>query len=206
MPTAAKTTFDVNIRRAGYFLDIHQTAHGRVGAPLLQIRELPRGAVVFAVGALDAYLSEVSGEVIVAQVQRRVATADEKETLKRVQTEVPTIALEIAILGTQTERLQRLQASITEHFMNHVSNHGAKAVASTFARVGGRAQDLWTTLTGDGFPNAADTIDSWTDIRHRIVHQGQSPRVLLNGARDFIDLLVRLVGRVDARAEAAMAA
>ena len=71
MATGAMRTFDINIRRASYFLDIHQQVHaGTHGAPVLALRELPRGALVFAVGALDAYLSDVSAEVIIHQCEQ----------------------------------------------------------------------------------------------------------------------------------------
>ena len=70
MPTESKRTFDVNMRRASYFLDLHESIHGGVqGAPQNPVRELPRASVVFAVGALDAYLSDVSAEVLVHLLQ-----------------------------------------------------------------------------------------------------------------------------------------
>ena len=97
----AKAAFDVNIRRASYFLDIHEEAQQGAGAPSLPYRELPRGAVVFAVGALDAYLSEVSAEVIVRDLESAVAPTETREVLKRVQAEVPTLSLEIAVLRRQ---------------------------------------------------------------------------------------------------------
>ncbi len=54
--TQSKRTFDINIRKASHFLDLHQQVHaGTHGAPVLALWELPRGAVVFALGALDAY-------------------------------------------------------------------------------------------------------------------------------------------------------
>jgi hypothetical protein len=66
----SKVTFDVDIRRASYFLDIHPSVHaGTRGAPKLALRELPRGAVVFPLGSLDSYLSDVSAEVMIYQCQ-----------------------------------------------------------------------------------------------------------------------------------------
>ena len=56
MASEAKKAFNVNIQRSGYFLDIHQQETLSAGAPTLPYRELPRAAVVFAIGALDAYL------------------------------------------------------------------------------------------------------------------------------------------------------
>lgn len=91
MVTAAKATFDVNIRRASYFLDIHQSVHaGTRGAPKLALRELPRGAVVFAVGALDS-LSDVSAEVMIYQCQQGDVTGDTRTVMKSVSQQLPGI-------------------------------------------------------------------------------------------------------------------
>ena len=62
MASKAKKAFDRNIERAGFFLDIHKDATPGPGKPKLPLHELPRAAVVFAVGALDAYLSGVGAE------------------------------------------------------------------------------------------------------------------------------------------------
>jgi len=109
MATQSKPAFDRNIERARYFLQIHAQAQVGAGAPPLPYRELPRAAIVFSVGAIDAYLSEVSAEVIVRQLQTGVANNTARDVLKRVQQDIPTLALEVAVLATAPERLQRIR-------------------------------------------------------------------------------------------------
>ena len=136
--TEARGAFDVNIQRASYFLDIHEEAQSGAGAPSLPYRELPRGAVVFAVGALDAYLSELSAEVMVREFQSTIASSDARETLKRIQSDLPTLALEISVIDNHNARLQRIRDVIVDHFQNRVSMHGAKGVSATAGRIGAK--------------------------------------------------------------------
>ena len=69
--TSAHMAFLPNIERARYFVDIHEEVHHGPGAPPLRYRELPRAAVVFAISALDAYISDALAEVVVKQLERR---------------------------------------------------------------------------------------------------------------------------------------
>lgn len=197
MATNAKQAFDVNIQRASYFLDIHEAAQRGAGAPTIQQRELPRGAIVFAVGAIDAYLCEVSAEILIAQVQGAPASAALRETLTRVQKEVPALAVEVALLDTQASRVARIHEAIAEYFQNQTSQFGAKGVSATVTRLGGNPSDVWSFLIQQGHPDPQKFLDRWTDVRHQIVHQGRKPRVWRHHARDFIQFAQSLVGRVD---------
>jgi hypothetical protein len=200
MPTTARSTFDLNALRASYFLDIHEAGHARVGAPLNPYRELPRGAVVFAVGAVDAYLSEVSAEVLLNQLEREVATPEARDVLRRVHADLPGLALEVAVLPAHEARVRRVRESITDYFYNRVSNFGSKALAATVTRIGGRPADLWAALAARGQPNASGNFDRWTEIRHQIVHQGRSPQVRRPEARACIELVRAIVHQVDSDA------
>lgn len=195
--TQARQAFDLNVQRASYFLDIHEDAQQGAGAPSLPYRELPRGAVVFAVGALDAYLSEVSAEVMVRDFQDTIASTDSRETLKRIQSDLPTLALEVAVLSTQAERVKRVRDTIVDHFQNRVSMHGAKAVSATAGRVGAKAADVWSALGTRGFHDAQNRLDAWTDTRHQIVHQGKKPTVRRPEARTCIELISEIVKVLD---------
>lgn len=204
MSTRAKATFDINIQRASYFLDIHDDAHKRAGAPTLPYRELPRGTVVFAVGAIDAYLSEASAEYLVARLQLSAPVHDLRETLKRVCAEVPTLALEVALLPGPQDRLQRIRDSIVDHFHNSVSNQ-AKGVAATLQRIGSRPGDFWTSLVAEGYKDPASELDRWTEVRHQIVHRGQRPPIQKPSARSFLSLAKALVDRLDVLVQTATA-
>ena len=206
MSTGAKPTFDKNILRASYFLDLHDQVQPGVGPPKKPLRELPRGAVVFAVGAVDAYLSEVSAEVMLHQLQGDLATSDARETLRRVQQDIPTLSLEVVVLSSHSDRVQRLRDAIVDHLQNRVSHHGSKGVAMALQRMAVKPADLWSALGSQGYPDAASELDYWTDIRHQIVHQGKSPNVRKKRARKFIALAKVLVERIDSIAEEAMSA
>jgi hypothetical protein len=195
--TEARRAFDVNIQRASYFLDIHEEAQQGAGAPPLPYRELPRGAVVFAVGALDAYLSEVSAEVMVRDFQSTVASNDARETLKRIQSDLPTLALEISVLENHNARLQRIRDVIVDHFQNRVSMHGVKAVSATAGRIGAKALGVWSALDSRSFAGAQASLDKWTDIRHQVVHQGKKPTVRRPDARKCLSLITEIVDVLD---------
>ena len=203
MATDSKSAFDNNVVRARYFLKIHEKHQKGAGSPPLMYRELPRAAIVFAVGAVDSYLSEVSAEVMVRQLQAAVATAGLRDTLKRIQADIPTLPLEISVLPTNAERLRRLKDSIADHFHNKTSNHGSKAVGATMTRLGGKVADVWSTLIGNGHQKPIDTLDKWTQIRHDIVHKGKKPKVRRPQAEDFISFVDDLVARIDTFAETA---
>ncbi len=197
MSTNAARTFRINAERASYFLDIHEGAQQGAGAPPTRFRELPRGAVVFAIGALDAYLSEVSAEVIVRDLQAALASSEVREVLKRIHSDVPTLALEVAVLPQQIDRVERLRDAIVDYFQNRVSMHGSKGVSATAGRIGGRAADVWSALGSRGHLRAQEDLDKWTTIRHQIVHQGMKPRVWRDHARDCIRLISAIVDVVD---------
>jgi hypothetical protein len=197
MPSSAKKTFDRNIQRAGYFLDIHEATQPGAGAPTLPRRELPRGAIVFAVGAIDCYLAELSAEVLLRQLAAASPSAAIRTVLERIGKEIPTLALEIALLPTQKERLTRLQESIASYFTNQTSNHGARAVSETVNRIGARANDLWSAMGSRGFDDPQGVLDRWTLVRHQVVHQGGRPKVGRPDARTFLAMVTALVEEVD---------
>lgn len=197
MSSHAKLAFDLNIQRAAYFLDIHEATQSGPGAPKLPRRELPRGAIVFAVGAIDAYLSELSAEVLVRQLETAPASQDKREVLKRVANELPTLSIELALLATQQERLNRLRESVVEYFSNQISNHGSKAVSNTLIRVGARPADVWNSLGSLGYKDPPGELDRWTSIRHQIVHQGRKPKVQRPAARVFVELAKSLAEEID---------
>ena len=202
MATDSKTTFDINAERAGYFLVIHEAAQGGVvGAPITPVRELPRAAVVFAVGALDAYLSEVSAEVLIKQIAAATPSFDVRDALRRVDSEIPTLSLEVALVPSQQERTQRIRNAIVDHFHNRVSHHGAKGVSNAVERIGGRPTDVWNHVRSLRFANAHADLDRWTNIRHQIVHQGKKSPVRRREAQRCIKLVSAIAEAVDNQAE-----
>ena len=60
--TVRITSFRKNLDRARAFIRLH--AAREMGAPSADERELPRGAVVLAIGALDAFLHDLTLEIV----------------------------------------------------------------------------------------------------------------------------------------------
>ena len=205
MATVAKSSFDINIRRASHFLDIHQQVHaGTHGAPVLALRELPRGALVFAVGALDAYLSDVSAEVMIHQCKHGSVTGDTRAVMKTVSQQLPGLALELAVAADGADRVERLRGAVVDHFQTAVSGHGPESVVKALERMGGRASELWRGLEEAGFADPARALDDWTDKRHRIMHRGEKVSVPWKKGRECLELLTAVAGAVDLVAESAM--
>lgn len=205
MPTAALSAAKANILRAEYFLDLHEGTQVGPGTPNLKRRELPRGAVVFAIGALDAYLSEVAAEVMIAQFQNGQATGDSMKVLATVQREFPSMALRLAVAGPDVDRAEVLRSAIVAHFHEDVSNHGAKAVASTVQRMGASSNALWSAVQAAGQEDPQQGLDEWTGKRHRIVHQGEAVPINRDPARECVGLVSAICSAVDSQAEAAKA-
>lgn len=158
----------------------------------------------FAVGALDAYLSDVSAEVMIHQCEHGLVTGDTRAVMKSVSQQLPGLALELAVAGEGADRVERLRAAIVDHFQTTVSGHGPESVAKALERMGGRASELWRGLEEAGFADPAMTLDHWTDKRHRIVHRGEKVSVPWKQGRECLELLTAVAGAVDFVAEGAM--
>lgn len=208
MPTsAAKKAFDLNIERAGYFLELHQDLQdGKRGAPLKPVRELPRASVVFAVGALDAYLSDLSAEVLLTLLGRSVASTEARDLLAKIQKEIPTLALEVLLLTDAAARKKRVQEALSDHLYNKVSHHGPTGVATALVRIGGKPADVWSALPSKGFANPETELQRWTTCRHEIVHQGKKPTVHRPKAKECLELISAIAAQVDSIAVKALAA
>jgi RiboL-PSP-HEPN len=181
------------------------------GRPSGEERELLRAAVIFSIGALDAYLSDVAAEVLVRQLEKaRVPGTDARNLLRRIQSDIPTLPFELALTSDQDERLRLAQTAISEHLATAVSNHGAKGVAGTLGRIGATVD--WeaiklsdkSTLRTTSTRTCAAVLDRWTDMRHQLVHQGKAIPVNAEQARELIDFVQAIVEHVDRQALAAL--
>jgi hypothetical protein len=203
--TTAHVALTKNLKRAKHFLDLHEGTQQGPGTPDAKRRELPRGAVVFAVGALDAYLSEVSAEVMLGQFEKAILSGKNRDVLKEITRQHPTLALEAALAGDGSDRREIVRTTVTEHFYNQVSNHGAKAVAAAIERMNGSAQTAWQRTAELGEAHAAADLDDWTAKRHAIVHQGKAPKINRDPARTCVILIGRIGAAVDEIASEALA-
>ena len=206
---ALQTIFDADSLRP------RQNPHGRGrGTSSAEEKELLRAVAVFAIGVLDAYLSDVAAEVLVAQLERaRTPNADARSLLRRILKEIDTLPFELALTSDSDERRRLAQEAISEHLTNRVSNHGAKGVAGTLGRLG--CTDFnWDVVDMTPFPTlrtsanrgAAQVLDIWTENRHKIIHQGVAVVVKAEQSRELITFVKALARHVDREAETAASA
>jgi len=200
VPTEAKEAFERNIARAEHFVRIHSDTQTKPGRPPAKMAELPRAAIVFAVGALDAYISEASAEYLVGRLEGGTAPKELRELLSRIDRELPGLALEVVLMATAEERRGRMYETVVDHFHNNVSNHGSRAVSRFVERVGKKPPDFWSDLN-QTWIDPPGVLDYYTDLRHEIVHQGRSPSVTRPEAKKFIQMLTDFIERLDPWAE-----
>jgi hypothetical protein len=185
-----------SVERATSWTSIRVSTLGRGGH--LDLRFVSsRVAVVFAVGALDAYLSDVSADVMIFQCQQGLVGGDTRAIMRAINQQLPGLALELSVVENHVERMDRIRTAITDHFTTSVSGHGPEAVARAVERMGGKAADLWKSLTEDGFDEPAASLAEWTDNRHRIVHRGEKVSVTWRQGRECLALLHAISARVD---------
>jgi hypothetical protein len=142
----------------------------------------------------------------------RTPTPEARGLLKRIVKEIDTLPFELALTSDPDERRRLAQESISEHLTNRVSNHGAKGIAGTLARLG--CNDFsWDAIDMMAFPtlrttanrNAAQVLDIWTDNRHKIIHQGIAVVVRAEQSRELMAFTEALASHVEAEPEKALA-
>jgi hypothetical protein len=85
--------FETNLERSRAFLRIFDKDRG-VGQPSNDEKELLRGSLVFAVGALDAYLSDLILEIIPAHGPKSPQLSDALREIARAD---PGLSLRVAL-------------------------------------------------------------------------------------------------------------
>lgn len=211
--TAAHKTFQLTIKRPRALLEMFDAgslkptdgAKRSRGKPSWQENELLRASVITAIGALDAYLSDVAAEVLVAQLENAdTPGSDARNVLKQVMDEIKTLPLELALVTDVSKRREVARAAIQEHLANRVSNHGAKGVAATLGRMGETID--WSKLDNCVTPNLkfkgakdspAALLDAWTQRRHELVHQGKAVRISSSAAHALLDFVIAIASAVD---------
>jgi hypothetical protein len=221
--TRAYSTFEKNLGRVRALQAIfdadslrpRQNPQGRGrGTSSAEEKELLRAVAVFAIGILDAYLSDVAAEVLVAQLERaRTPSTEARALFRRILREIETLPFELALTTDPDERQRLAREAVSEHLTNRVSNHGAKGVAATLGRLGCEGFD-WGVVDMAALPvlrtaanrGPAEVLDIWTENRHRIIHQGIAVVVRADQARELIEFVEALARHVDAEAETAASA
>ena len=126
---------------------------------------------------------------------KRLATA--VKILEAIQRTAPALAIQLAVAKPDVDRLAILQDAILTHFHDQVSNHGAKAVATTVQRMGGSPKELWEAVEAAGHVEPQKNLDEWTRKRHSIVHRGERPTINRDPARTCVELVTGVCLEVD---------
>ena len=168
------------------FFDNPAGAPRHAGQPEAHEQEMLRSVLVLAIGALDAYLSDLLIETIprIAKVSSAQAVFDQLAKAR------PGLLLRAFFVGK--EQLQQELIEVLEAEFAGDSMHGSRAIVRVSDWC---ALELgWRDFNTDDFPEAMRVLDEWTDKRHRIVHRGELVRLRRADATNIIKL-VRSIGK-----------
>lgn len=172
---------------------------------------LRHAVVIFSIGALDAYLSDVAAEVLVDQLSKaRNPDSSASRVLAAVQREIPTLPFELALATDRSKRLEIAQQAITAHLTSNVSNLESKGVVNTLERIGAKVDwdaispPATSRLRESPSESCASVLDRWTRVRHQLVHQGGEVDVAAEQAREIIGFIDRIAEHVDQHALAVL--
>ncbi|WP_139246034.1 hypothetical protein [Geodermatophilus amargosae] len=189
--THSLTIFTKTVNRSRAFLRIFDSHRGGPGRPSADEKELLRGALVFAVGALDAYLSDLIIEVVPG---RSLASQPFREALKAIAKSDPGLALRVSLAGSPEASQDEFRVALTE-WLDTKSWHGPTGVASALGflacPVPWRDFDTVTGL------DTAKELDRITTDRHDIVHRGGTPYIKRALAEESVTLVEGIARHVD---------
>jgi hypothetical protein len=166
--TAATNSFRVfesNLERSRAFLRIFDKECGR-GQPSNDEKELLRGSLVFAVGALDAYLSDLILEVVPRYVPKSKYLRD---ALREIAKADPGLALRVVLAGSKQASQAEFRTAMAE-WLATKSFQGPEKVAMALNYVG--CSILWKDFDEATGLSTLDKLSQATNERHAIVHNG----------------------------------
>lgn len=182
----AYKVFKKNLTRSRAFIRVFE-AQGGPGQPSNDRKELLRGAVVFAVGSLDAFLHDVVLEI----VPKHGATSPElADALKAIAREDPSLALRVALKRNQAEAADEFRAAL-DAWLSTKSFQGPEAVVRACRYIG--IDFDWGAMQG----GAAAKLRNFSEERNLIVHRGGKPYIKRDKAQDCIDLVASIAQAVN---------
>jgi hypothetical protein len=185
--------FEKNLERSRAFLrifDIDRTA----GQPSNDEKELLRGAIVFAIGALDAFLHELVLEVVPTFGGNTSALAD---ALRAIAKEDPALSLRLALAPDGSSKQEEFRQALDD-WLEKKSFHGVRMVANAMTYVG--FDLLITDFDQHTHVNTAERLEHYTQMRHNIVHRGARPAVVRDNAQECVDVIAAMVFAINAKA------
>jgi hypothetical protein len=186
----AHKVFKKNSDRASAFL-VFFDRHRKVGRPDRDANELLRGTVVFAVGALDAFLHDLILEIVPSFGQK---SADLKGALKDIARDDPSLALKMSLAPTPTAARAEFRTALDD-WLSTKSFQGRHAVVRAASFVGLKLD--WNDLNRLTRVDTATELDRFTRMRHGIVHRGQKPSVRRSEAEACVMLVTSVAGFIN---------
>lgn len=188
--TDAFKVFKANMERAQAFVRIFNSGRTR-GQPSNDEKELLRGSLVFAVGALDAYLSDLVLEVVPEYAPQSKQLS---EALKAIAKNDPGLALRVSLISNAEQRKAEFRAALGE-WLETKSFHGPEKVQAALSYVG--CSITWHEFDKATEVETARELDQVTEERHSIVHRGKRPYVTRDRTEGTHNLLSSIADLVD---------
>lgn len=177
--TESFTVFEKNVNRSRAFIRVFEgteTARKK-GRPTSDEVDLLRGALVFSVGALDNFVTELILELV-------PKFGGSGEAMRQPLTEIakaePSLALRVAMAKANAE--EEFKAALG-NWLETKTFHGVKKVMGALTYIGVDMDE--STLQSDW----KKSLDEYTDWRHAIVHRGDTRTVKLEQAQQCTDLI-----------------
>lgn len=190
--TEAYKVFEKNLERSNAFLrlfDVDRT----VGQPTNDEKELLRGAVVFAIGALDAFLHELVLEIVPKFGGNRSALA---EALRSIARDDPGLSLRIVLAAQGGGPIDEEFREALDSWLEKKSFQGVTRVASALSYVGVKLSIKdFDQVTG---LNTGERLEYYTDMRHSIVHRGLRPNAVRSSAAECVAMIAAMAKAINA--------
>jgi RiboL-PSP-HEPN len=183
--------FETNLERSRAFLRIFDKERGP-GQPSRDEKELLRGSLVFAVGALDAYLSDLIIEVVPSYGPKSKHLAD---ALRAIARNDPGLALRVALAPTKTEGVDEFRGALRE-WLATKSFQGPDRLIEALGYVA--CPISWADFDEATNCATATELEKITSDRHGIVHEGKRPYIRRHLAEEANSLVADIVRCIDA--------
>jgi hypothetical protein len=178
--------FEKNLKRSRAFIKIFGEENRPQGAPSADERELLRGALVFAIGALDNFIHELILEIVPKFGGDRGAM---KQPLAAIAKADAGLALRVALAGPDAAEQEFRDALDT--WLESQSFHGVGKILGALCYLGIKLDE--SSLPSDW----KQKLEEFTGERHQIVHRGSTKVIKREEAKACTDLVERLAKSIN---------
>jgi hypothetical protein len=181
-----------NLNRARILLEFYDNDTKGRSQATKAARELLRSALVFAIGALDAYLNDLILEIIPRHISAPSRAL--QDGLREIAKKDPSLALRVALADSDQARREEFYRALNDWLANQ-SFQGPDKVVKAHEYLG--CEMSWRRFSHIvGFP-AAEELRRITKRRHEIVHRSEDDVITRDEAQSAIDLVEKLAVYID---------